>query len=171
MVKRFLGTIPWVVLVFGITLMAACGADQGGESTTAPLTEQANGTPAETTAEVPVVAGPPCYGLEQTDSLPDWVGEGMAPSHPADPDRDGCVVDQGVIVVATELDSSLGRRFVIAAVDDCVAFGAAMVDLPSDLRIPPDAIQSWLCFEPAQSAEGTTGIRYITMEGTEPAQG
>ena len=170
MARRFLGIGRWVVLVFGITLMAACGGDEGGESTTAPLTEQTNGTRAETTA-IPVVAGPPCYGLEQTDSLPDWVGEGITPSRPTDSDRAGCEVDQGVIVVATELDSSVGSRFVIAAVDDCAAFGAAMVDLPSDLQIPPDAIQSWLCLEPLPNAEGVTGIRYITMEGTEPAQG
>lgn len=140
------------ILLVGTALLPGCG-DDATSSTTATTTAATTATTAET-------AGPPCFGLAEATTTPDWFG-GLAfgVSHSLTngglvdlTGKTGCAIDAGILEVDLDGDPAW---FVRAFLDDCTAFTED--DIPvADLRPAPD--QQWICVSPSPD-----GIMYTVM--------
>lgn len=136
-----------VVLILGLAL-GGCGGD-----TTASTTSSTTTLP----------PGPPCFGLPDADTLPDWAGSleiGVRHEQGSGftdlTDTVGCAVEQGVVLIRAE-DGFVRQAYV----DNCVEFEADSIPV-AELR--PPAGENWTCRMPVVS-DGEPAILIQMKQG------
>jgi len=153
-------TLRWLIpFTLVVLLLPACSdtADDSADTTLAPVA-----TTVETTSTT-LPAGPPCFGLVQDASLPDWAG-GHAFGEYHDlgggsfvdlTSLAGCEIEGGVLKVNVEIArlSAIG-----AYVEDCDGFES--IDIPPQ-ELQPAADERWICYAPGEDG----GMVMVQREG------